>query len=67
MYTDGVNEAQDINKEDFGDNATKEALIEVSNQNASEIITHVVQKVKDYSKDTSQFDDITLIALKRTK
>ncbi len=65
MYTDGVTEAQDIKREDFGEESTKSLLLEFSEQSTDNIISEIVNAVNEYSKSTSQFDDITLIALKR--
>ncbi len=65
LYTDGITEAFDMDKQEYG----LERLIEVVQQNchksASEIQEAVISDVKGYIGQQKVYDDITLVVLKQ--
>jgi serine phosphatase RsbU (regulator of sigma subunit) len=64
LYTDGITEAKNENLEDFGDNQFKNILIENSNSSADELSNKIIKEVTLFSKEHSQYDDITLVIFK---
>ncbi|MBI5326656.1 MAG: PP2C family protein-serine/threonine phosphatase [Ignavibacteriae bacterium] len=64
FYTDGVTEAQNVNNEEFGEVKLKEILYKNSSESVMHIMNHIIKEVKNFSKHTEQFDDITLIVAK---
>ncbi|MDE6252491.1 MAG: SpoIIE family protein phosphatase [Lachnospiraceae bacterium] len=60
LYTDGVNEAVNVNKEFFGINRLEDILKKNGNEKCVDI---VFDEVKNFAKDTQQSDDITMLAL----
>jgi sigma-B regulation protein RsbU (phosphoserine phosphatase) len=64
FYTDGLNEAMNKHKEEFG----MERLINVIKQNKglspSEISHHLTEEVKHFVNEAEQHDDITLVVVK---
>jgi sigma-B regulation protein RsbU (phosphoserine phosphatase) len=65
LYTDGVNEAQNIDEQFYG----YERLLEVTgsklNQNATEMHNAIIDSVQTFVGNAPQFDDITLMVIKR--
>ncbi|MFN2232715.1 MAG: PP2C family protein-serine/threonine phosphatase [Anaerolineales bacterium] len=65
LYTDGVNEAQNIDEQFYG----YERLLEVTgsklNQNAVELHNAIIDNVKRFVGNAPQFDDITVMVVKR--
>ena len=63
LYTDGVPEATDANKELFGLERTLDALNRQPDASAKEILKSVRQAVDAFVKDAEQFDDLTMLCL----
>ncbi len=66
MYTDGVNEAMNAEKEEY----TSERLLNFMNKtdcnvDLNKLLSAVKDDVKDHVKDAEQSDDMTMIALRR--
>ena len=65
LYTDGINEAQNIDEQFFG----YERLLEVTrsklHQNAADMHAAIIDSVQTFVGSAPQFDDITLMVLKR--
>ena len=64
LYTGGVVEAQNKNEEFFGDARLGE-LTGVHDKPAEEMQTYIIGDIKSFIGEADQFDDITLLALKR--
>ena len=63
-YTDGVNEAKNVDGEQF----TEERILEIENaadMSAGDLVRRVSGMIKSFRKEATQSDDITMIALKR--
>lgn len=67
LFTDGVTEAMNTQEEEFGE----ERLIQIISSSLSEtsdhILKNILSEVKLFTKEAEQFDDITLLVIKRTK
>lgn len=64
LYTDGITEAKNKDLEDFGERKFEDILINNSEKNVNEITNAVIREVTLFSKDHSQYDDITLVIIK---
>ena len=64
LYTDGITEAKDQRSDEFGYERLAEALIEVTDQSASEIEKHVIQKLYEFSGSKEINDDYTFMTVK---
>lgn len=65
FYTDGVTEANNVNGDEFGEERLSKVLKENKNNSAEIILDQVKHTIEEFSKDTAQYDDITLIVLKK--
>lgn len=63
LYTDGVPEATNAEKELFGTERMLAALNEVKDQPPQEILQNVRSAVDGFVKDAEQFDDLTMLCL----
>ncbi|HAB52168.1 MAG: hypothetical protein A3K31_13630 [Ignavibacteria bacterium RIFOXYA12_FULL_35_25] len=64
LFTDGITEAKNSEKEDFGEMNFEKILIENSHLSAEEISNEVIKGVTLFSQNTTQHDDITLVIFK---
>ena len=65
MFTDGVNEAMNIEYEEFGDDRLEASLRKCAGLDCQHIIDTVKADVAEFVGEAEQSDDITLFALKR--
>ncbi len=65
LYTDGVTEAMNKSGEEFGEKRLTTILEENRNRSSEEILVSIKNSLADFTKGTSQYDDITLIVLKK--
>jgi sigma-B regulation protein RsbU (phosphoserine phosphatase) len=65
MYTDGVTEALNEDFDEFGMERLKLAARQAARQDAAAVLDSITDSVGDHVGGTPQFDDITLIILKR--
>ena len=63
LYTDGVPEATDANKELFGTDRMLEALNADSDAAPEDILKNVRAAVDAFVRDAEQFDDLTMLCL----
>lgn len=67
LYTDGVNEAENIDKELFGNDAMLKAVSAASNCTSMKVLTaNVLAAVNTFAEGTEQSDDLTMVAIKRS-
>jgi phosphoserine phosphatase RsbU/P len=64
FYTDGITEAKNKELEDFGEQRFAEILIRNSNKSVNQIANEVIKDVTLFSRNHSQYDDITLVIFK---
>ena len=65
MFTDGVTEAMNESKEEFGTARLAETLEDVAMHNCQQIIDTVKADIATFVGEAEQSDDITLLAIKR--
>jgi sigma-B regulation protein RsbU (phosphoserine phosphatase) len=63
MYTDGVTEARNLQKEFFEEERLKELLSGYEFDSAEAVVDTTVSAVKQFEDGADQFDDITVMAL----
>jgi len=66
LYTDGVTEALNTKDEEYGETNLKNVIFSEKEKTPAEILEALKDSVIDFSKDMPQYDDITLIVLKKT-
>lgn len=66
LYTDGVTEAMNGERELFGDERLAAVLRANAQRSPQEIINAVLAAVSDFAGGQSQADDITMVVIKRT-
>ena len=64
LYTDGVTEATDKNEALFSEGRLENELNSLHEKPVKEVVTAVMQKVKDFSEGVPQADDITMLVLR---
>lgn len=65
FYTDGVTEAMNEDYDEFGLRRLRLAAEANRRHSASEIVAAITQAVDVHAGETAQFDDVTLVVLKR--
>ncbi|HQY21248.1 MAG TPA: PP2C family protein-serine/threonine phosphatase [Ignavibacteria bacterium] len=66
FYTDGVTEALNIKDEEYGETNLKKVILNEKNNSPAVILDSIKNSVLEFSKNMPQYDDITLIVLKKT-
>ena len=66
MFTDGVNEAENNNKEFFSTEALEKEL-SLHTDNSDAVVEDVLTKLREFADGAVQSDDITMIAMKTSK
>lgn len=65
MYTDGVTEAEDMDKNLFGDSRLESVLGELKGADSGTIVDTINKKVKEFAGDAPQSDDVTVLVIRR--
>jgi serine phosphatase RsbU (regulator of sigma subunit) len=65
LYTDGITEAFDMNKDQYGIEPLIEVVVLNREQSAAEIKQAVIDDVRRYIGEQKVFDDITLVVIKQ--
>jgi sigma-B regulation protein RsbU (phosphoserine phosphatase) len=65
LYTDGVLDIFNSEREDFGIERLKDELRKFSGLNAKHLIERIISATKDFSKQSFYTDDLTIIVVKR--
>lgn len=66
FYTDGVTEALNTKDEEYGEVNLKNVILKEKNNSPAVILDSIKNSVLEFSKNMPQYDDITLIVLKKT-
>ncbi|PID63201.1 MAG: hypothetical protein CR986_00170 [Ignavibacteriae bacterium] len=64
LFTDGINESQNENLEEFGYNRLEQIISENSDSDVEELSSKIMREVTTFTKNSSQHDDITMVLLK---
>ena len=65
VYSDGISEAMDHKEEEYSEERLDKLLSEIRGESSSEIIEKIFQSVTEYAGEVPQFDDMTMVVLKR--
>jgi serine phosphatase RsbU (regulator of sigma subunit) len=65
IYTDGLNEAMDSERSQFGYERIKDILREFSTESAETIVEVLFKAVENHTDGMDQFDDTTIVAIKK--
>lgn len=65
LYTDGITEAMDFNKQQYGLERLCDAIAQNWSRSAEEIKQVIIEDVRQYIGTQKLFDDITLLVVKR--
>lgn len=65
IYTDGVNEAEDINRNDFGYERMESSIKQNMRSTSRGIINSLLYDINEFTGSTVQYDDITMISIVR--
>jgi sigma-B regulation protein RsbU (phosphoserine phosphatase) len=63
LYTDGVTEAENAQKAQFGAKRLEAAILEMRGAPARDVVEHVIKCVTAFAKGAVQSDDITCVAI----
>lgn len=63
LYTDGVTEATDVNKELFGEERLQAVLNEEPDLPVAELLPKIKARIDQFAGEAEQFDDITMLSL----
>jgi sigma-B regulation protein RsbU (phosphoserine phosphatase) len=64
FYTDGVSEAMNSHRKEFGEEKLIQCIDEVKNENAVQIRESILKSIHHFVHGTAQNDDITLVTLR---
>jgi phosphoserine phosphatase RsbU/P len=67
VLSDGVLEAKNDQAETLGEDVVKTWIKEVIELDAADIVTGLAEKTQAYMKNTLQYDDISIVAIKKIK
>lgn len=65
LCSDGVTDAQNLAEEEFGETRLAQAIADVRHRPAEQIVSHVFEAVDAFAASAPQFDDITLMVVRR--
>jgi serine phosphatase RsbU (regulator of sigma subunit)/putative methionine-R-sulfoxide reductase with GAF domain len=65
LYTDGITEALNPNEEEFGTARLTDLIVTNHGLFADEIVEQVLRAVYDFAQGAPQFDDMTMVVVKR--
>lgn len=64
LYTDGITEAMNPRREQFGDERFLEAIRQYGNENITEQVDKLHNRIEAFTEGYAQNDDITLVAIR---
>ena len=64
LYTDGINEAWDHQKNEFGLARLREKIIDYADQTANDIVARIINDIDTFADGADQHDDMSLVILK---
>jgi sigma-B regulation protein RsbU (phosphoserine phosphatase) len=64
LYTDGLVETENLEGEQFSEEAVMDSLLKVVDDSPEDINSSLVQKLDDFRQSNAYFDDITLLTCK---
>ncbi len=67
LYTDGLNEALNKNREEYGFERIENLLNKNLNSSSEEILSRIIEDVNNFMAGTEQIDDLTVVVVERIK
>lgn len=67
IYSDGITEAMNKDNEEYGEERLQKVMQTQINQSPDIIIDKIIADLREFTKDTPQSDDMTLMIIKRDK
>lgn len=64
LYTDGLTEAFNAQEQQFGPPRAMQLMARCSGMKPKEIVSHLVNEVKQFAGPTEQSDDLTLLVIR---
>lgn len=64
FYTDGVSEAMNHQREEFGEDRLLEIVENINHQSCAQIREKIIEEVNRFVRETPQHDDITIVTLR---
>jgi len=64
QYTDGINEAMNEQRDEFGDERLKKVIRKYAHQNVNDFLASLDQEIRTFTEGFAQSDDITAVAIK---
>ena len=64
MFTDGVTEAMDKNRNEFSDERLEQLAVELYKKSTEDILSSIQAEIQNFSRGAVQSDDITLMVIK---
>jgi len=64
MFTDGISEAMNKNREEFSDERLESVALALEDKSAEEILNGIKTEVQNFASGVTQSDDITMLVLK---
>jgi sigma-B regulation protein RsbU (phosphoserine phosphatase) len=64
QYTDGISEAMNEQREEFGDDRLKEVIRKYAHQNVNDFLYSLDQEIRSFTEGFAQSDDITAVVIK---
>lgn len=65
VYTDGIVEAMDAERTEFGDDRMLDVIREYGAESSGRLINHLVEQVELFQGDAPQADDMTILTFRR--
>ncbi len=65
LYTDGITDALNQAEEEFGVARLGAVILEHADKTAQAVTDEILRAVEEFTQDTAQFDDLTLVVVKR--
>lgn len=64
LYTDGITEAENVKKEQFGERRLLEFASTIPAEQSSEVVTNnLISEIKKFTREAAQNDDITILTI----
>jgi sigma-B regulation protein RsbU (phosphoserine phosphatase) len=67
LYSDGITEAINKHEKEFGESGLISVIEKNMNASAQELTDKIIEAVKEHAGDCIQYDDMTLVIIKREK
>ena len=64
QYTDGISEAMNEEREEFGDDRLKEVIRKYAHQNVDDFLDSLDREIRSFTEGFAQSDDITAVVIK---